>query len=69
MSTLVLPTNPEGWALRIAHTLELINTFRGYANQMPQHTEYYESVIEHLEVLLKGYRAQLEKDQCKPTLN
>lgn len=52
---------PEATAFRIAHTEEMILIFRGYCVQMPQHQEYYESVIQHLEIILQGYEALLEK--------
>lgn len=65
----VLLVEPEATMARVAHTKELIDTFRGYSEKMPQHREYYESVVTHLEVILEGYMAYLEKTTCRPTLN
>lgn len=50
----------EALLFRIVHTMELIETFRGYCSVMPEHKEYYESVVEHLEVILNGYTSMLE---------
>lgn len=50
----------EAILFRIAHTIELIETFRGYCSVMPEHKEYYESVVEHLEVILNGYAQLME---------
>lgn len=49
-------------AINLQHTEELIELFRGYIRQMPQHTEYYESVITHLNVIREGEEAQLERE-------
>lgn len=65
----VLLVEPEATMARVAHTRELIDTLRGYSEKMPQHREYYESVVTHLEVILEGYMAYLEKTTCRPTLN
>ena len=65
----VLLVEPEATMVRVAHTKELMETFRGYSEKMPQHREYYESVVTHLEVILEGYMAYLEKTTCRPTLN
>lgn len=47
---------PElGLSVRVDHTQELISVFRGYAETHPQHAEYYNSVISHLEVVGKEY--------------
>lgn len=43
--------------------------FKGYMVKQPQHAEYYDSVIQHLEVILNGYKEMAEKVICKPTLN
>ena len=41
---------------RIAHTDELIRMFREYLELMPEHAEYYMSIITHLEVIKQGYK-------------
>lgn len=47
--------------LRIEHCQEVIAMFRGYCKEKPEHTEYYESVVTHLEALIEGYSKQLEQ--------
>lgn len=49
---------------RIEHCQEMIDMFRGYCEQKPEHTEYYESVVTHLEALIEGYNKQLEQLQA-----
>lgn len=66
MLILVLPED-QAWAARVAHTEELIEMFRGYCEVRPEHTEYYESVIQHLQVILNGYKDMAERVGC--TLN
>lgn len=66
---LLILSEDQAWAARVAHTEELIDMFKGYIVAQPQHAEYYDSVIQHLEVILKGYKDMAEKVICKPTLN
>ena len=47
--------------IRIEHCQEMINMFRGYCQEKPEHTEYYESVVVHLEALIEGYNKQIEQ--------
>ena len=54
---------------KIAHTGELMELFEGYARTHPQHWEYYQSIKEHLMVLLAIYQSQKEMAECPPTLN
>lgn len=49
---------------------EMIDTFHGYTQRMPQHREYYDSIITHVEVFLeetlKLIETLEESEQCQP---
>jgi hypothetical protein len=46
---------------RMSHLQELIEMFEGYIHEMPQHADYYESIIEHLKVIYGKYELVMEK--------
>lgn len=54
-----LPTDISLTA-RIEHLDEMIGMFRGYIQKKPEHTEYYNSVIIHLQALREGYVITLQ---------
>jgi hypothetical protein len=62
VSTKVLVVDePMATILRMSHTRELIEMFEGYIKEMPQHADYYESIIEHLKAIYAKYELVMEK--------
>jgi hypothetical protein len=62
VSTKVLVVDePMSTILRMSHLQELIEMFEGYTREMPQHADYYESIIEHLKVIYGKYELVMEK--------
>ena len=47
---------------RVIHTLELIRFFQAYIQERPEHAEYYQSVIQHLEVIRDLYLMRMERE-------
>lgn len=47
--------------LRMEHIQEMVVMMQGYIKAHPQHTEYYESVITHLNAMSEGYDKNLQQ--------
>lgn len=47
--------------IRMDHIAEMIQMMKGYIQAKPEHTEYYESVITHLEAMAEGYDKNLQE--------
>lgn len=63
----LLSQMPEDQAMRvrIEHTLELIIVMSKYCQEKPEHAEYYESVISHLQTVSQTYHELLEGNKAK----
>lgn len=48
---------------------EMVEAFKGYIEKMPQHRDYYQSIITHVEVFIEETRrliAAIEEEECNP---
>lgn len=60
---MILEQLPPDVALmvRMDHIKGMVTMMQGYIKEHPQHTEYYESVITHLEAMAEGYDKNLQE--------
>ena len=59
-------TEQDALGFRIIHTSELIRLFQVHIQDRPEHAEYYQSVIQHLEVIRDYYLKMME---CEDVLH